>query len=128
MSLPSWAKFYYKGEEAAHVFVNCGHYYSDELVPGLFREILEEKCFPGIWDKVIMYGKEYSKEEVQDMLLTGIYLLFRDTSKKHHIWCNYISRPVEGCIMCKKLHEKYPEDCTPDEMAGKYFPDAVIRR
>jgi len=121
MSLPSWSTFFNEGEEVAQVFVNCGWFYSDKLVPRLFREMLEEKCFPDIWDKVIMYGKEYSKEEVQDMLLTGEY-------RKHHIWCNYFTRPVEGCIMCKKLHEKYPEDCTPGKMAGKYFPDAVIRR
>jgi len=27
--------------------------------------------------------------------------------------------------MCKGLREKYPEDCSPDELIEKYFPDVV---
>ena len=43
----------------------------------------------------------------------------------HHILCNYFMRPEEGCKMCKGLREKYPEDCSPDELIEKYFPDVV---
>jgi hypothetical protein len=44
----------------------------------------------------------------------------------HHIWCNFPIKPVEECEFCK---EQYPEDnLTPEELAKKYFPDAILRR
>lgn len=41
----------------------------------------------------------------------------------HHIWCSYFMRPVEDCMMCKRLRKEYPDDCSPDEMIDKYFPN-----
>lgn len=53
----------------------------------------------------------------------------------HHIWCNYSgSRKAEDCT-CKKLHEEYPmnvtpdelNNLTPDELIDKYFPNVIKR-
>ncbi len=48
---------------------------------------------------------------------------------EHHVWCNFFTRPVEGCELCKRLWEKYPyqDGDDPDELVKKHFPD-VIRR
>lgn len=43
----------------------------------------------------------------------------------HHAWCNFAMLPREGCKQCERLLERFPEDCSPDEMAAKYFPNAV---
>lgn len=51
----------------------------------------------------------------------------REFPMAHHIWCNYFFRPEEGCKMCESLREKYPEDCSPDELIEKHFPDVVVR-
>jgi len=50
-------------------------------------------------------------------------------NKEHHVWCNYYHKPREGCEMCKRLYEAYPDTdrLTPDELLKKYFPDAVLR-
>jgi hypothetical protein len=46
----------------------------------------------------------------------------------HHIWCNFWNGPVETCVLCKGLYERYPMDgMSPDELQKKHFPDAIKR-
>ena len=46
----------------------------------------------------------------------------------HHIWCNLDPRiDPEKCRMCKRLKEKYPEDCSPLELIKKHFPNVIPR-
>ena len=55
----------------------------------------------------------------------------RATRQDHHIWCNFFTRPLEGCPQCPGLWEKYPYDENNfDELAlaAQHFPDAVPRR
>lgn len=48
--------------------------------------------------------------------------------KQHHIWCNYWTRPIETCKMCKGLYEKYPMDNkSPDELIKEHFPNVIVR-
>jgi len=48
-----------------------------------------------------------------------------DEWEKHHPWCNYFSRPREGCKMCDRLFEGYPlkEGMTIEDLLAKHFPD-----
>lgn len=50
-----------------------------------------------------------------------------DSTKQHHIWCNYFMRPREGCSLCERLYREYPMDKSPDEMMKEYFPDVIVR-
>lgn len=45
----------------------------------------------------------------------------------HHIWCNYFSRPAEGCKSCERLRRKYPEEGSPAEMMREHFPNVKVR-
>lgn len=45
----------------------------------------------------------------------------------HHIWCNIQTGDPNKCRMCPGLFEKYPEDCPPNELAKKHFPNAILR-
>jgi len=49
----------------------------------------------------------------------------------HHVFCNgHPNSPVETCKWCsgpEGLLAKYPEDCSPDELVKKYFPNAISR-
>jgi len=39
------------------------------------------------------------------------------TNNGHHIWCNRDpATNAEICDMCKSLKEKYPENCSPEEI------------
>ena len=52
-----------------------------------------------------------------------------DKEKQHHIWCNFWTRPREGCKQCEGLYEQYPidENMTHEEFVHKYFPDVIVR-
>ena len=47
----------------------------------------------------------------------------------HHPWCNYFTRPVAGCKMCKDLWARYPleEGQTTEDLVREHFPDVVKR-
>lgn len=47
--------------------------------------------------------------------------------KRHHVWCNFWTRPVETCTMCAGLRKDYPEDCSEDELMMRHFPDNIKR-
>jgi len=49
--------------------------------------------------------------------------------QEHHIWCNFFYKPREGCEMCERLYEQYPDSdkLTPDELLKKYFPNVEPR-
>jgi len=47
---------------------------------------------------------------------------------RHHLWCNYFHRPVEGCKMCEGLWEKYPYDDEAEAretLHEKHFPGVI---
>jgi len=65
MSLPSEVIFYdKKGSIISKCFVNCGWYYSDDLVPGLLKSLV----YPDNWEKLLLYGKTYTKAKVNELL------------------------------------------------------------
>jgi len=64
MSLPSQAVFYYRGRRVGNYFVNCGWFYSDDVVPRLLQEIK----YPNEWDELEMYECRYTKENVEEIL------------------------------------------------------------
>jgi hypothetical protein len=44
----------------------------------------------------------------------------------HHTWCNRDpATDPETCDMCKNLKEKYPENCSPEELVKKHFPNVT---
>lgn len=47
----------------------------------------------------------------------------------HHIWCNFFTRPVDGCPMCKGLWDVYPYTSLEEEkqLMEKHFQDNVSR-
>lgn len=49
----------------------------------------------------------------------------------HHIWCNGDPRTdPKTCKWCSGengLHALYPEDCPPDELVKKHFPNVIPR-
>lgn len=48
-------------------------------------------------------------------------------TESHHIWCNYQMGDPKDCRQCKRLKERYPEDCSPGELIKKHFPNVVVR-
>ena len=80
MSLPSWTLFFNDGCEISETFVNCGWFYSDDLVPRLFHEMAGQ--FPEVWDKVIMYGVTYTRDEVMQLVLFEQMRINREMDKR----------------------------------------------
>ena len=70
MSLPTYAVFYFEEKKVASVFVNCGWHCSPESVTRVIKDIRKEGKFPDEWDKVLLYNALYTKEEIQQILLT----------------------------------------------------------
>jgi hypothetical protein len=74
MSLPTKAKFYYKGKEVARCSCNIGWVYKPEYIPKLFKEMAanddwwEYEDGYKHWDEVELYGETYTKEDVRRML------------------------------------------------------------
>ena len=81
MSLPTKAIYYYKEKEVAYCSCNIGWVYREDFVPRLFHDMAcndswweytdeWEKCGKH-WDKVKLYGKTYTKEDVKKMIKEG---------------------------------------------------------
>jgi hypothetical protein len=50
------------------------------------------------------------------------------STERHHIWCNFFTRPREGCKQCEGLYAKYPMGgLTPTQLQQKHFPEAIPR-
>lgn len=48
---------------------------------------------------------------------------------EHHIWCNFFTRPREGCEMCDRLFRTYPYETEEERetLHEKYFPETIKR-
>lgn len=61
----------------------------------------------------------------KEWLTTSVFGWFgfaTEMPKRHHIWCSYFMRPVEGCKSCERLNREYPQgDLTPEQLKDKYF-------
>ena len=64
MSLPSYATFYYEGEEVKKLFVNCGWICNRQTIESSINEALRQHAYSNEsfeWDEVKAYGETLTK-------------------------------------------------------------------
>lgn len=68
MSLPSYAIFWKDEKPVAKTFINCGWWFSEDMIPGLLKDIYDRNGYPPEYDCVTMYQCLIDKSDIVNIL------------------------------------------------------------